>query len=388
MHVKNIKIIDDSIEIGFEGQALNEIKNIFQIFSGDKLIIEQETSKTKIRLKPYISGISHFSILVNRSPDTISLNIDYTPDSVLRKQGRNNGNLYEIITNTLVSSFRLYNVQDWAIKYWGDDTVHVAAETGRILKDSIQLREEDSSTKKVLKIARFILKRTAGKEGVPSNELSGLHPLKQLSYIRDGKSKVWCGNFSSIFSFLASSAGLPVRLVSCGLNNGQYINGGHVFCEVYLKEDRSWVYVDLTSRNILVRYNKKWLNVIDIQRLLRFNIQDTNWIAWHYEKDSLYETPFFKVADLATYYFHPNNTFVFYYADFLRIMTPEDLLLRVTKIFYTKPYYAIYSDNFRYMNYSFYLRVFTNYLLIPALLFCLYKIIRGLISNRNVGKSI
>lgn len=384
IHIKSIHTADDSIEVSLEGKILNQPKNIFRIFSGNTLIAELQTPEKRIKFKPRPGNIDKISITANGSGDSVSMSVDYTPDSLYRKQGFSKGVVYEIIPNTPDDPARLYTVRDWALDYWGDDTANTAAETRRMLKDSIRIGANESSTEKILKIARFILQRTAGREGTPTDELSALHPLHQLRCVQDGKSKIWCGNFSSIFSFLASSAGLPVRLVSCGLDNGQYTNGVHVFCEVYLKEEQSWVYVDLTAKNILVSYNKKWLNAIDIQRLLKYNIQDSNWVAWHYEKDSIYETPYFRVADLSRYYFHPGNTFMFYYGDFLKKMTPKNLWSRMIKFFYARPYYALYSDDFRLPNYDFYLRIFTNYLLALAFLAYVYRFLKNLMGFESV----
>ncbi|HMH34381.1 MAG TPA: hypothetical protein VK543_15190, partial [Puia sp.] len=134
---------------------------------------------------------------------------------------------------------------------------------------------------------------------------------------------------------------------------------------------------DLTSRNILTRYHSKWLNVIDVQRLLRYPIVDTGWVAWHYEKDSLFETPFYKVAALPAYYFHANNRFVFYYSDFLQIMEPKNIFRRAAKFFYTRPYYATYSDNARTVNFALYLRIFSGYLLVLLLLLFLFRLIKN-----------
>jgi len=255
------------------------------------------------------------------------------------------------------------------------------------LDDSAQIRQNDPGSSKVLKIARFILQRTAGHEGEPAEGLSNFHPLMQLRVVQSGQSRIWCGNFSSIFSYFATKAGLPVRWVSCGKTEGRYSSGTHVFCEVFLKEQQSWVYVDLTSRNILVRYGKNWLNAIDIQRLLRYPIEDSSWVALHYEKDSLYETPFRNVSALVSYYFHPNNTFVFYFGDYLKIMTPKNIFSRAIKFFYGRPYYAIYSDNYRVSNARFYLRILTNYLLGLGILFYLFQAAQYLFKSRDLRKS-
>jgi hypothetical protein len=377
IHIKSFHLTENFLKIDFEGSQLEGSTNDFKVFSGKELLYETGTEGKEIKFIPPKTGINRLAVVINGGPDTVFMNVDYGMDRLNRSAGSNPVPLYEVTTHTLVEEGQLYGFKDWAIDYWGEDTVHSERETNQILTDSANIVKEDNSLQKVLKIARFILFRTAGKEGMPSKELSRMPPLEQLNYVEAGKSKLWCGNFSSIFSFLAASAGLPVRIVSCGLSEGRYATGIHVFCEVFIKEDQSWVYVDLTSRNLLVRYNKKWLNVVDIQRLLRYPVQDTSFKAWHYEKDSLFETPFYKVADLAEYYFYPNAVFTFYYGDFIKIMNPGNLFRRGEKFFYTKPYYALYSDNSKLVNNDFYLRLITNYLLGFLLLFGLFRISKG-----------
>jgi len=374
IHIKNFHLAGNFLVMDFEGSRLERVTNNFKVFSGKELLYEEQTSGKVIKFIPPKAGINRIGVVINGSTDTVFINVDYGMDGLSSPTGSNRIPLYEVTTHALIEEGPLYGFKDWAIDYWGEDTVQYTKEAKQILNDSAKIVNADNSLERILKIARFILFRTAGKEGMPSEELSHMHPLQQLNYVEAGKSKLWCGNFSSIFSFFASTAGLPVRIVSCGLSEGRYATGIHVFCEVFIKEEQSWVYVDLTSRNLLVRYNRKWLNVIDIQRLLGYPVQDSSFKAWHYEKDSLYETPFYEVAALAEYYFHPNAVFTFYYGDFIKIMNPGNLFQRAEKFFYARPYYAVYSDNSRFANNDFYLRLFTNYLLVFVLLFGLFKI--------------
>jgi len=374
LHIKTSRLDGDSVEIELQGAILHEGKNEVTVLSGNRLISARQVFGKKIKFKPLAGQVDRLAMVINGDADTIFLDVDYDPKT---GSGSREENQYEFTTNTLVNPGQLNSVQDWVIRGWGDEPAGIREETQRILNDSIRIAAHERSTEKILKLASFILQRTYGHEGAPSDELSRMHPLKQLRYAEAGKSKLWCGNFSSIFSFLASSAGLPVRLVSSGKIEGAYSNGIHVFCEVYLKEEQEWVYVDLTSRNILTRYHRKWLNAIDVQRLLRYPIVDTGWVAWHYEKDSLFETPFYKVAALPAYYFHANSRFVFYYGDFLQIMEPKNIFRRASKFFYTRPYYATYSDNARMVNFALYCRIFSGYLFVLLLLLFLFRLIKN-----------
>jgi hypothetical protein len=381
IHIEDFSLSGDSLDILLSGGELKEGKNNFQVFSGSRLIARIESPDKEIRFRLDSAGVNRISIAVNGSSQRLPMNIDFSPDSMFRKFDNRSSNEYELLSDIPVRAGTLYAAKEWAVPIPESNSIAIEEQTSSILEDSIQLKTGESSVQKILKIARFILKRTAGKEGIPADELSRLHPLKQLEYIEAGKSKLWCGNFSAIFSYLASSAGIQVRLVSCGLSNGGVSTGIHVFCEAYLKEDQSWAYVDLTSRNILVSYNKSWLNAIDIQRLLRYQVQDSSLVAWHYEKDSLYQVPFYKVENLNKYYFHANAVFTFYFGDYLAIQNPANIFSRAIKFFYTKPYYALYSDNLPIGNSSFFLRILTNYLLAAAFLIWLLILIRRIIQK-------
>jgi hypothetical protein len=366
IHIESYQVIDDSLEIIFGGGALERKTNDFRVIAGNKLLYQEETNRKNIRFKLDSPGISKVLVSVNGVP--LEMEIDYSPDSIYSKFANSSHTLYEITTKVPVLSGRLYPVSDWAIHYPSIDSIRDGLETERILKDSIKIQPGDPGQQKVLKIARFILYRTAGKEGIPADTLSLLSPIQQLRFVEAGKSKAWCGNFSTIFSYLAQAAGLSVRLVSCGASQGTVSSGIHVFCEVYISEDQNWAYVDLTSRNILVRYNEKWLSAIDLQRLLRYPVQDSNMIACHYEKDSLYQVPFSRVSDLASHYFNANTIFTFYFGQYLQIKDPINFYSRLIKFFYTKPYYAIYSDNQPARMATFYIRILTNYLLAITLI--------------------
>jgi hypothetical protein len=377
VYIDKIDVIGDSLQICFEGGNLHHQKNSFRIFVKSQLVDEREIVGKALRLKPTQAGTSSINILINRSVDSISLKVDYSPDSQSAKRGNTKENLYEVTANTnvLINPGRLYSVEDWRIDFSGVNAIGISEKTAAMLRDSIKIESNDQSEQKILKIADFILARTEKFKGRPDDSMSGMNPLQQLSFVQAGKSKIWCGNYAAIFSFFASAAGLPVRLVSCGQSYKGYSIGIHVFCEVYMKEYQSWAFVDLMSGNILVRYNKKWLNSIDIQRLLRYDSKDTNLIAYHYANDSLSQTPFFRWSDYLSHYFYPDNSFTFYYGDFLKIMVPGNLFDRGIKFFYTKPYYAMYSDNQHTANYLFYLRVISNYLLAIAALVYLIEII-------------
>ncbi len=370
IHIRDTRMLKDEIEIVFEGKFPSEKSVAFSLID-DRGQIKNGTGN-RVLIHSKTGGLHNYQIVFDGLPDTIGFDIDFDKDSA--REGLMAD--YEITTNNVMGSAGLLGIRDWAIDYWGPDTLGVFEDTRRILSDSLFIRSSDTDAEKILKIGKFILDRTGKMDGKPDDALSKMHPDKQLRQVQSGKSKIWCGNYAAIFSWLATSAGLPVRLVACGLKDGSEQTGIHVFCETFIREQGQWAYVDLTARNILVRYHNKWLNAIDIQRLSRYGTKDPEWTAFHYSGDSISKWPYALVATLTDHYFHNNSFFHFYFAGYFRNQFPPNIFSRIKKFLYTGYYYGVYSDNLRARNNLFYLRLLTNYLLV----FCFWYSVISLVN--------
>jgi hypothetical protein len=364
IHIQKAEVRGDSIEFFLEGKALKGAEIPARVYFNGNILETCMLYRGQFTYKPPVQGKSTTALVLDNSSDTVFFHIDYTPDSLYARYGNASRNRYEVTSNVLMGAPVLYGKEDWKMNYWGEDTLGMDARASALLRDSVGISKGETTVGKIIRLATFILTRTAKYEGIPADSISVLHPLKQLAAIQNGKSAVWCGNYTSIFSYLATKSGLTVRLVSCGQSSDHYSNGVHVFSEVFLEEEKSWAYVDLTTGNILVRKGSTWLNAIDIQRLLRYPEKDSSLVACHFENDSLYMTPFAGVSGLTAYYFHPSNSFTFYFGPYLEKMNPRNVLQRVVKLFYTGPAYAVYSDNGGGPNFLRYARIFSNYLLV------------------------
>src|SRR5580765_6882756 len=116
-HINKIDIIDDSLELSFEGKDLNQRKNDFRIFVNGKLISERKLSGKILRLQPPQTGRSLVAISINGSADTLSANIDYSKSSPDSKNSDHNSSSYEISSDNLIDQGSLHSVKDWAIDY-------------------------------------------------------------------------------------------------------------------------------------------------------------------------------------------------------------------------------------------------------------------------------
>jgi hypothetical protein len=146
--------------------------------------------------------------------------------------------------------------------------------------------------------------------------------------------------------------------------------------EVWLKEYGCWAYADLTDGIVSVTKDGRFLNTLDIQRLLQYPM-DSSQMALHYEGDSLVSRPFKKVGASAVKAFDRNTVFTYYYGRYRRLASPENIAEKIKSLLSPEAYYAFYSDDYSPVNYHFYLRVFFGYLFLLVGLLWLGMVVRG-----------
>jgi hypothetical protein len=275
-------------------------------------------------------------------------------------------------------------VEAWAVNRWLDDKRVPMAKIRQMLKDSVGMGEQDSEVAKIIKISRYILQRTQKYLGTPTDAFNALHPVEQLQAVQEGRSPVWCGNLEAMFSCLATAAEIPARLVSAGEIKNGAVAERHVFSEVYLQENKCWSYVDLTTNVILPEKENKYLNVVDIQRLLADVPGDNAVKAYCFSNDTMLVAPFNEWRSLPAFYFTPHTVFSFYYDYYFRMYPADNYSKRIGNFFSAQPYYAQYALWVKPPAYSFYGRIASNYLLLLAalawagcLVFILYIRIRA-----------
>lgn len=359
---------DRSISIAFGGNGIGK-ENTYKVYQNDVLLTE--TKAGELTFKP-LPGVKKYYIKVNDIPNYITLDVTYTTELEYRAAGNKSTSYFEIIdANVPIGSGRAYTVDDWAFDFDLSDSEADHKEADRYLKDSMNLKASEPSMDRVLKIADFILRRVKGMDGTPSDTMTQLSPVNQLKCAQAGKSKIWCGNYTAIFSYFASRAGIPVRYIQCGSLESGISAGAHVFNEVYLKEYNRWFYVDLFAKTVLVKKGDQFLNVIDVQRLIKYPINDADLVAYYFNGDSIVQKPFDQVASTARYYFHRNNYFTFCFGNYFKLNNPRNLFERGIKVFYAKPYYALYGDNTGIGKSQFTFRLITTYLMFLFLGLCI-----------------
>jgi hypothetical protein len=341
----------DSIRMRFGGgNGLSQ--NDIRVFRGDRQLAE--TRASDLTMRPY-TGVNRYRVRVDNG-DSFDMQLemfhgDSTPWVTL----------FQPVLEKAPSS-----VADWA---WQEAQASTADEefADRILRDSMQVRHEQSPREKVLRIARYLLSRTVEKRGDPTDSMTHLSPVSQWRCVLSGRSRLYCGNYCRILAWFANRVKVPCRIIECGGTMNGLAAGDHMFDEVYLSDAGGWAYVDLMDANVFVRKNGRLLNVIDVQRLLRYG-PDPGFTALHYQGDSLAELPFQQASSIARDFFNPNTDFTFYYGNYLGITTPHSLWDKGRSFLYPKPYYALYSDHADHPGYPFYIRLVTQFAFAAGLL--------------------
>lgn len=142
----------------------------------------------------------------------------------------------------------------------------------KILRNEIKIDENDSTEKKILKIALFMHKKFRGLPGIPNDKMKTLTPLEQYKFINAGKSGLWCSNYAMIYTFFATCANIPSRLVALKSKFEGVQLTGHIFAESFIREQGRWARVDVISNIFLVKNRDgNVLNTIDILHMVISN---------------------------------------------------------------------------------------------------------------------
>ena len=385
-------------EISSYGQlyAYDEMKRISRIYfdgkdslqltikdNEDLSTVEKNLSRpswnTTIKLK---EGTNEYTIQnrEGKKNENIEIRINYTSEETYKKNGRTKNNDIEIFSsNTPIGDSKLYSLFDWK-----QESQYITQEdyndAKKLLIDSVKISEGDNTIEKIQKIAAYIIKKLDTCRGIPSDSMDFISPIKQIKFAELKKSKVWCGNFASIFSFLAGNANLITRAVDLGSNYDGILKPSprHSFNEVFIPELKKWVFVDLTSKTIFMKSpSGELLNTIDFYTMHMLKSNQLTTVT--FENDSLKEIEYCKIEPFYSNYFSANSHFIFYFKDqFLE--STYSLNSKLMRYFFKKPTFTIFSNTINNDNHKFYLKQFSIFAL---LIYAVLWIFRGLIVYFN-----
>ena len=332
---------------------------------------------TAIKLK---EGTNEYTIQnrEGKKSENIEILINYISAETYKKNGRTKNNDIEIFSsNTPIGDCKLYSLFDWK-----PESQYITSEdyydAKKLLIDSIKICEGDNTIEKIQKIATYIIRKLDTCRGIPSDSMDYLSPIKQIKFAELKKSKVWCGNFASIFSFLAGNANLITRAVDLGSNYDDIPNPSprHSFNEVFIPELKKWVFVDLTSKTIFIKSTSgELLNTIDFYTI--HMLKSNNLTTVTFENDSLKEIEYCEIEPFYSNYFSSNSHFIFYFKEqFLE--STYSLNSKLMRYFLKKPTFTSFSNTINNDNHKFYLKQFSIFALLTYSVLWMF---RGLIEH-------
>lgn len=157
-------------------------------------------------------------------------------------------------------------VLKWAFKKGTYPEAEVMA-ASKLSADSIGIFEDDAAEVKMNKIASFFILKFYKQLGSPSEELRTLTPWRQYEVLReDATQDLYCTHFSAMYSFFCRVNGLSIREIEC-----KGVNDLHIFNEVFLPEEKKWVYSDLTHGIVRMKKDRQSMSTLEMYA----SLQDT-----------------------------------------------------------------------------------------------------------------
>ncbi len=139
-----------------------------------------------------------------------------------------------------------------------------------LIHGPIRITARDDDFTKTLKIGRYLRKLRYSGSGV---DLTGLNlpPLKQLGLSVQQDVNINCGNYTAMFHFLGTIAGLTTRAVTFAGAEGNWHYGNHYYNEVYLHKQQQWSLVDNLNNVFLPHDASRFYNAVDVKKMASVN---------------------------------------------------------------------------------------------------------------------
>ena len=316
-------------------------------------------------------GKHNYTLFKNN--DSITLGFDYTKSQTYKESGRTRESVVELCYSSIPSTNgNLYPMSEWQ-QSSPFTTEQEILEVKQFLKDSLQIKTTDNDIQIIEKISFYILKNIGSCKGIPTDEMNTLSPFKQFNLAKAKQSKVWCGNFSDIFSFYAQCAGITTRLACLEGKIGDISKSGHSFNEVYIKELKKWVFVDLTSNSLFAKSSSnQYLNSIQLYNLYKLSPKDVT--ITRFINDSIKQENFEVVKPFYDDYFQSNNQFVFYNNTQFK-NNLYSFSSRLKRYVFKNSTYSIYTEAKDHDNEKFYIKQFALCVLLSFIFYWILSVV-------------
>lgn len=283
----------------------------------------------------------------------IIIDVDYAPDSLYKAESD---------SASIDDEIRYCSVPF----VYGD-----TAEMNAVKKiiDSLPIKPGDSTVTKIKVIGEYIYRSINKQIGVPADSLNNYSVYQQFCSARDGRAKIWCGNITDIFHLFATKAGIVCRNLGVAGRKNDFRLGDHSMNECYLPESGEWAYVDITQNILLLKDSMgRYLNTVDLYQLKKQR-HANGLIQVSVSDSSIIESSY---ADADRKYVWKENKLLFPYP--YNPKTLYSFFNKLRRYVGAHPWLAVYSENYQYNNYHFYLKsfLFHAWLLLLLIMLVLY----------------
>ncbi len=195
----------------------------------------------------------------------------------------------------------------WPDNYWlVDSTVPLTPKKPHSVAEWVGLASNDPELKKARQLLgqkvdfslpglaraeqvfRFVMDALRNSGGTPDDRLQAASPLETYFSLTSG-GKGFCENRALVYYLFANAAGIPTRLVDAAGKFGPLKLTGHYFCESYIPEAATWIYVDPQSGiGRAVHRGGKLLHTLDLKKLFDSGAtEEIIYLIYDEEKGSL-----------------------------------------------------------------------------------------------------
>lgn len=323
-------------------------------------------------------GIKDYE-LTNAKDSTIYIRLNYVSEESYKKKGRTRASDVELMSASIpIRDKKLFSINHWT-QSSEFTTGEEIASAKQILMDSMQVIPSENSVSKIQKIGSYIYKKIHHQLGMPNDSMDAFSPLKQFALAQQGKSEIWCGSYTNIFSFFANTAGVITRSIWVDGEANGISSAGHNFNECYIKEINQWIFVDLMSNTLALQTkNGSYLNSIDFYNLHQLHSNDI--MVSSLKNDSIVKSEYDYSNSFYSNYFNPKVNFVYYFASQFdeKLYTSSE---KIKRYVFKKATFASYSGTSNTNNVKFYYKQGALLLLI---LFTFYWILLKIITKNTL----
>ena len=326
-----------------------------------------------------LEGIKDYQLKkINEKDSTIHIRLNYVSEASYKKKGRTRASDVELMQVSFpIQDKKSYSINHWAqsSEYTTDKEILIAKQ---ILLDSMKVIPSENSVSKIQKIGSYIYKKIHQQLGTPNDSMDIYSPLKQFTLAQQGKSEIWCGSYTNIFSFFANTAGITTRSVWVEGEANGISSAGHNFNECYITELNQWIFVDLMSNTLSLQTKSgHYLNSIDFYNLYQLHSNDI--LVSSFKNDSIEKSEYDYSNSFYNNYFNSNINFVYYYAsqfDKKLYNSSEKIKRYISK----RSTFAVYSNADSISNAKFYKK---QMILLALVAFSIYWLITFIILKSN-----